>query len=202
MNVEAGSEPYLWLADTYDTLPDWDPARPTEGTTSPVKETWRSPFIGSSIEEVAAFIEAAPKPPKPLCKRFFAVLQKQQYEEHKQLLIYKIPEAQVGGSGEHTLQSVPCPVELAGFFFRSYDRYYWDQAVKDQALYFNEGAYWSDDDDYTQLMALIVLDDLPIEVSSRSMALQLCSELTVTTDHKQNSQRRLRGSWAPKSLAG
>jgi hypothetical protein len=25
-NAEAGSEPYLWLADTYDTLPEWDTA--------------------------------------------------------------------------------------------------------------------------------------------------------------------------------
>ena len=137
-----------------------------------MKETWRSPFIGSSIQEVAAFIEAAPKPSKPLCKRFFAVLRKEQYEEDKQLLIYKICDDQVEGSGERTLQSVPCPIHLTGFFFRSFDRYYWDQAVKDQALYFNEGAYWSDDDDFTQLMALIVLDDLPVEVNSRSMAPQ------------------------------
>jgi hypothetical protein len=136
-----------------------------------VKETWRSPFIGSSIQEVAAFVEAAPKPPKPLCKRFFAVLQKEQYEQHKTLLIYKILDAPVDDSGERMLQKVPCPVHLAGFFFRSYDRYYWDQAVEEQALYFNEGAYWSDDDSFNQLMALIVLDDIPVEVRSRCQAL-------------------------------
>lgn len=129
-----------------------------------MKETWRSPFIGASIQEIAAFIEAAPKPPKPLCKRLFAVLREEQYEEHKQLLIYKILDVPANGSGERTLQTVPCPVHLAGFFFRAYDRHYWDQAVEEQALYFNEGAYWSDDDGDNQVSALIVLDHFPTEV--------------------------------------
>lgn len=67
----------LWLADTYDTLPDYDPDNPgAEGTLAPVDPNWRSPFVGSSVEEVTAFIRAAPKPPKPLCKRFFAVLKR------------------------------------------------------------------------------------------------------------------------------
>ena len=97
MNTEEAGEPYLWLADTYDTLPDWEPAHPAEGTVGPVDENWRSPFISSSIQEIAAFIKAAPKPSKPLCKRFFAILQRERYEKDKQLLIYRISD---GDSGE------------------------------------------------------------------------------------------------------
>jgi len=156
-----------------------------------VEETWRSPFIGSSAQEVAAFIASAPKPPKPLCKRFFAVLQKELYERNKQLLIYKILDVPVDGRGELTLQAVPCPVHLAGFFFRAYDRYDWDQAVEEQALYFNEGAYWDDDDASTQVMALIVLDEFPTKVRSLYDRFHFAFRLTTMVGHQQNSQRRL-----------
>jgi hypothetical protein len=46
---------YLWLADTYDTLPDYNPDNPgAEGTLALVDPNWRSPFVGSSVEAVAA----------------------------------------------------------------------------------------------------------------------------------------------------
>ena len=127
-------------------------------------DTWRSPFIGSSPEDVAAFIEAAPKPPKPLCKRFFAVLRKELYEQDKRLLIYKIPEDSSDSEGESTLQSVPCPVHLAGLFFISFYRSDWKYAFRDQAFYYGEGASWSDYGPCDQVMALIVLDDMPKDV--------------------------------------
>lgn len=111
-----------------------------------------------------AFIEAAPKPSKPLCKRFFAVLDKKRYEQDQRLLIYKTPEGPSSSEGESRLQCVPCPAHYAGLFFASYDRSDWHTAVDDQALYYGEGAAWEDDDPYTQVMALFVLDDLPTEV--------------------------------------
>lgn len=163
MNTEVTDEPYLWLADAYNTLPDWDPNDPSEGTRSPLNENWRSPFIGSSVESVAAFIQAAGKPPKPLCKQFFAVLQNEQFERDKQLLIYKIIDDTDGADSEIKLQSVPCPVHLASYFFLSYDRCHWDRAVKDQALYYGEGARWDDDSPGSQVMALIVLDEVQYE---------------------------------------
>ena len=170
MNIEEGEEPILWLADTYDTLPDHDPAHPAAQGTKSVKDGWVSPFIGSSVEEVAAFIQATPKPPKPLAKQFFAVLQKEQYEQSKQLLIYHIPEKASDNADKIELQSIPCPVHLASVFFYGFDRYDWNRAVKQQALYYGEGATWSDDDESNQLMALIVLDDVPTEVCKTPLA--------------------------------
>jgi hypothetical protein len=167
-NAEEEGEPYLWLADTYDTLPDYDPDNPAaDGTLGPVDSNWRSPFVGSSVEEVAAFIKVAPKPPKPLCKRFFAVLRKEQFEQNKQLLIYKILDTEEGSGGEIKLQSVPCPAHLAGFFYTSRDRYpmSWDKAVERQELFWGVGPHWEDDcGESIDLFALILLDDFPIEV--------------------------------------
>lgn len=60
------------------------------GTVGPINKGWRSQFAGSSIEEAANFIRDAPKPPKPLCKLFFAVLQKDSYERSFSALICKI----------------------------------------------------------------------------------------------------------------
>jgi hypothetical protein len=55
-----------------------------------VDQSWTSPFVGRSIEDVANFIRNIPKPPKPLCKTFFAVMQKDLYDRKDKLFIYKI----------------------------------------------------------------------------------------------------------------
>jgi hypothetical protein len=165
---------YLWLADTYDTLPDYNPDNPgAEGTLALVDPNWRSPFVGSSVEAVAAFIRAAPKPPKPLCKRFFAALKKERFEQSKELLIYKILGAEDGKDDEVKLTSVPCPAYLVGFFFMRWDRYpmLWDDAVKEQGLWCGAGADWPDDCDLSiDLTAMILLDDFSIEVRVPSPA--------------------------------
>lgn len=141
------------------------------------------------MEEVASFIQAAAKPPKPLCKRFFAVLQKENYEHRKQLMIYKIIDGADDGSSQHSLQTVPCPVNLAGFFFAAYDRYYWDRAVHDQALYFGEGFYWNDDNGDNQVMALIVLDEFPTEVCMLCLTYR-AFDLTAEPDNQQDPSRQ------------
>ena len=167
INAEEADEPILWLADTYDTITDHNPEDPAAKGTQAVHDSWSSPFIGSSVEEVAAFIQATPKPPKPLSKQFFAVLQREKYEQSKQLLIYHIPENVGDDASKSKLQSVPCPTHLAGVFFYSFDQYDWDRAVREQALYYGEGATWHDDDNSSQLMALILLDDFPTAVCKR-----------------------------------
>ena len=43
-----------------------------------------------SIQDVANFIRNTPKPPKPLCKDFFALMQKDLYERIAKLTICKI----------------------------------------------------------------------------------------------------------------
>lgn len=168
-NQEVTDEPYLWLADTYDTLADYDPSNPPEGTRSTVDNAWRSPFIGLSLQEIADFIKAAPKPPKPLCKRHFAVLEKKRYEQDKKLLVYKIPETWADGEDVNTLQSVPCPVHLAGHFFISFHRGHWKYAVRDQAFHYDDGALWGDHSPCDQVMALFVLDEMPKAVRDASV---------------------------------
>jgi hypothetical protein len=70
------------------------------GIAAPIDPGWQSPFIGQSIADAANFIRNAPKPPKPLCRRFFAVLQKDRFEQTGKLLICKIlPE---GGEDDMT----------------------------------------------------------------------------------------------------
>lgn len=165
VNEEEMGEAYLWLADTHDNIPDYNPEDPgTQGTLSPISSNWCSPFVGCTVEEVAAFIQAAPKPPKPLGKCFFAVLQKERFEQSKQLLIYKILDVENDGGAELKLQSVPCPVHLVGHFFLSWDRYFWNKAVQSQGLFYGHGYHWNDDDVMKDMWALVVLDDFPIEV--------------------------------------
>lgn len=78
--------PYIWLADTYDSLPDSTHPWITRGTQAPIRDNWRSPFIGKSLREVAEFIRKAPSPPKPLDKCYCAVLRKEEYERDRILL--------------------------------------------------------------------------------------------------------------------
>jgi hypothetical protein len=62
---------------------------------APIDNAWRSPFVGKSIADAANFIRNAPKPPKPLCRRFFAVLQKNFYEKSGMVLICRISPGDV-----------------------------------------------------------------------------------------------------------
>ena len=59
LNTERMGEPYIWLADTYDSIPDYNPEDPgTQGTLGPIDSNWRSPFVDSTVAEVAAFVHA------------------------------------------------------------------------------------------------------------------------------------------------
>lgn len=75
---------------TITTLPDYA-GLAMSGTMSPIDPKWRSPFIGKSIPEAVAFVRNAPKPPKPLNKRYCAVLTKDELESGS-LLICKSQE--------------------------------------------------------------------------------------------------------------
>jgi hypothetical protein len=65
------------------------------GTVAPIDNAWRSPFIGKSIADAANFVRNAPKPPKPLCRRFFAVLQKDFYGKSGMVLVCRISPGDV-----------------------------------------------------------------------------------------------------------
>jgi hypothetical protein len=90
-NIEdMGGARVVQLADTYDLLPNWDPNAAPEGIEPTITTTWRSPFIGQSLVEVATWIRHIPKPPKPINKTYFAVLQRELYEQNKQVLICRV----------------------------------------------------------------------------------------------------------------
>jgi hypothetical protein len=69
----------LWLADNYDTLPDYI-GESMPATVTPVDPAWRSHFLSKTIPDVVAYMRATPKPPKPLNKTFCAVLTKEGLE--------------------------------------------------------------------------------------------------------------------------
>lgn len=72
-----------------------------EGTIGPISRDWRSPFAGKSIEDAANFVRNAPKPPKPLCRRFLAILQKDSFDQSIGMHICKI----VPDSGDSDIDS-------------------------------------------------------------------------------------------------
>lgn len=117
----------MWLADTYDSLHDYDGAT-HEGTDIPVDPSWHSPFIGKSAADAVEFIRNAPKPPKPLCKSYYALLKKDIHEEHGYLLICKAID------GESEPQTIPIDGSLAGAFFVTFRREDWDEAYQRQRL--------------------------------------------------------------------
>jgi len=81
----------IWLADDdYEDLPEFKGPTFIEGTRPTVEATWRSPFVGKSLAETVAWVRGIPKPPKPVCKKFFAVLQKGLYEQHGEVLVCKV----------------------------------------------------------------------------------------------------------------
>ena len=92
----------VWLADDdYENLPDFNGAAFIEGTRPTVEASWRSPFIGKSLAEAVAWVRGVPKPPKPVCKKFFAVLQKDLYESKGEVLICKVKRNKSGPQTIH-----------------------------------------------------------------------------------------------------
>jgi len=113
---------YIWLADSYDTLPDANPPRTIQGTHAPISDEWRSPFIGQSLRQVANFIRDAPAPPKPIDKEYCAVLRKEDYENDA-ILICKIPPE---GGEDNEPQTIVTDPERLGSFFIGFNRSEWD----------------------------------------------------------------------------
>ena len=60
-----------------------------------IDDAWRSLFVGKSIADAANFVRNAPKPQKPLSRRFFAVLQKEFYEQSGMSLVGRISPGHV-----------------------------------------------------------------------------------------------------------
>ncbi|CAK1366913.1 unnamed protein product [Cercospora beticola] len=110
----------LWLAGDYNTLPDFYfyVVPSPEGTKPPLDPDWQSPFRGQTAADAARFLRTVPKPRKPLCKTYFAILSRTLYEEQGHLLVCKVLE-------DGQVQSIPCPVADVGIYFGGGDRDHW-----------------------------------------------------------------------------
>lgn len=89
-NEDEADVQYIWLADTYNTLPDSNPPYNVHGTQTPVSDSWRSPSIGKCPQQVAKFVRDAPSPPKPIDKEYCAVLRKEDHGRDE-IMISEIP---------------------------------------------------------------------------------------------------------------
>lgn len=98
---------FLWLADAYDTLPAITEER-TMATRPPITLHWRSPFLNKSLQDVADFVRSAPK---PLCRLYFAVLEKERYLNDNEIRLCKIEGDQV--------QSFPYDAHMVATYFQS-----------------------------------------------------------------------------------
>ncbi|KAM3422922.1 hypothetical protein BST61_g405 [Cercospora zeina] len=109
----------LWLADDYNVLPDFYFSAPSDpGTKLPLDPDWQSPFRGKTATDAARFPRSVPKPRKPLCKTYFAILDKALYKEHGYVLVCKVME-------DGQVQSIPCMAAFVGIFLKDHDRDTW-----------------------------------------------------------------------------
>lgn len=69
-----------------------------------------------------------PRPPEGLNTKYCAVLQKDLYETHAQVLICK-------AMGRKDPQTIPCPADRIGLFYTGFDCGDWKQNYKMQVLY-------------------------------------------------------------------
>jgi hypothetical protein len=94
----------------FDSLPDFDKNSDTEVTEANVPATWQSLFAGRSLGYVSSWVACIPNPPKDVNKTYFAVLQKELYEQDGSLLICKRSE------GRRKPRTIPVMPEQVGGF--------------------------------------------------------------------------------------
>lgn len=130
LNMEANyDEADLWLADTYETLPDFQGPHFIGSTRPTVDASWQSPFKGQSLAEVAAWVRDILKPPKSVCKRFSAVAQRDLCAQQGKVLVCKIIKDQ------NEAQTIPIDARWLSTWVNGYKRDRWEDDWKKQSLY-------------------------------------------------------------------
>lgn len=76
------------------------------------------------MQDAAEFLRNVPKPRKPLCKTYFAILDKARYREQGQILVCKMME-------DGQVESIPCKATCIGIFFGGHDRDTWAESRMD-----------------------------------------------------------------------
>lgn len=83
---------HYWLADDYSTLPQEQEDGEIEGTVPPLPCTWRSPFLGSTVEAAFEYVKNAPG--KLLNRKHIVVLNRKLFEERRMLRVYRMEGAE------------------------------------------------------------------------------------------------------------
>lgn len=96
------------------------------GTAPSVAATWKCPFLGKSLAEISAWVRGIPKPPKAVCKAFFAVLTRELFEERGVVRICKVV-----GEGEE-VQTLPWTATRVTGWLVAYKRENWEGDWEDQ----------------------------------------------------------------------
>ena len=110
----------LWLADTYERLPDFQRAKCIQGTKS-AGAVWQSPFLGQTLADASAWVRGIRKPQKAINKKYFVVPKKEIFEKQAKVITYKAFD----GEKEH--QAILYKVEELGMWITSYNRHCWEQ---------------------------------------------------------------------------
>jgi hypothetical protein len=103
---------YYWLAHDYSTLPQEREDEEIEGTVPPLPRTWRSPFLGSTVEAAFEFVKNAPG--KLLNRRHIVVLDRKLFEERRMLRVYRMEGAEPGFAVELGLDVKPGDITEVG----------------------------------------------------------------------------------------
>ncbi|KAF2170363.1 hypothetical protein M409DRAFT_19183 [Zasmidium cellare ATCC 36951] len=111
-------EHYLWPADTYSTLPRLRHWPHPETVRPPIDPNWRSLFIGKTLQQPARFVRNAPK---PLCRTFFAVLERERYERDGCIRVCKVVSA------DGVVQSFFYNGDEVALYIEAHDRDTWEE---------------------------------------------------------------------------
>lgn len=96
-----------------------------EGTEPSVEAIWRSPFVGSSIQEITARVGQIPKPLKAINKTYFAILDKELYTHCSKGLICRRFEGD-------RFETIPMDAKKFGGFLVNFRREEWRECHKAQ----------------------------------------------------------------------
>ena len=110
----------LWLADTYERLPDFQGVKCIQGTMV-ADTTWQSPFLGQTLADASTWVRGIPKPPKAINKKYYVVLKREIFEKQGKVIICKALD------GEKEPQAILYKIEELGTWITSYNRHCWKQ---------------------------------------------------------------------------
>jgi hypothetical protein len=103
---------YFWLADDYSTLPREQEDGEIDGTVPPLPRTWRSPFLGSTVEAAFGYVKNAPG--KLLNRKHIVVLDRKLFEDRRMLRVYRMEGAEPDFAVELGLDVKPGDITEVG----------------------------------------------------------------------------------------